>query len=94
MVAFLASAHRSLGLINGDDTQILFVAEALTRWPTICWVMSGRMMSSSGEYGMIFCVEGSLHRYWEAVGYNVARLRAATKPESRAWLQISASPYD
>ncbi|XP_047996131.1 uncharacterized protein LOC125233995 [Leguminivora glycinivorella] len=99
VVAFLASAHGTLGLVarilsnNGDITQVPFASEALAKWTTF-YGGGDQPENPIVQRGWddMLCKKTVANMLEGAVGSNLARLKAASRVESGAWLHALPSP--
>lgn len=99
VVAFLASAHGTLGLVtrilpsDGGIIQVPFVAEALSEWSTICQGERPKSLAVQRGWDDILCKIVLAGLLGGAVGVNIARLKAASTLEAGAWLHALPSPH-
>lgn len=99
-VAFLASSHGVLDLvtrilpIHGSEIRIPFASEALEVWSVLC---PGASQPDKPERQRSWDEVTSCRLFSdlrdEALGPELARLHAAAKPESGAWLHALPSPH-
>ncbi|KAJ2937326.1 hypothetical protein O0L34_g17637 [Tuta absoluta] len=98
--AFLASSFGVTELVarilpsNGSELCIPYASEALVAWSALC-PSSDRPEDPTRQrqWDDILCKRLLYGLIGEAVGANEARLRAASQPESGAWLQALPSPH-
>ncbi|XP_047996387.1 uncharacterized protein LOC125234221 [Leguminivora glycinivorella] len=99
LVAFLASAFGSANLvsrilaIDSTDTCIPFASDALAKWATLC-PSNDRPENPAVQRGWddILCRLRQTNLQAGASGYDLARLKAISQPESGAWLHALPSP--
>ncbi|XP_063389112.1 uncharacterized protein LOC134674887 [Cydia fagiglandana] len=100
LVAFLASAHGSAGLVarilgvESGDVCVPFVSEALAKWATLCPTDERPdNLVAQRAWDDILCKLAFSELQSGASGADLARLMAVSRPESGAWLHALPSPH-
>ncbi|CAG9087421.1 unnamed protein product [Plutella xylostella] len=99
LAAFLASSHGVKNLVtrilseHGDEFQIPFVEEALQTWTILCPLSNPPARPDTQRSWDDIQCKVALKKLEDSVsGAHLARVKAAAKPESDAWLHALPSP--